>query len=151
MQTTVSHGVGKLETPIFGMRLNNFKTAGHPFNGIEQGFKIQIRRWCAAHTKNQFRLQSRLTHATDVNRPLPIFISIGQGGVPDSAPDRFEHLIALPNTAVGKANFVTTRQFTALLAQSAHLQSHLVSSRNISRNALSEVLRPQLAGVNVLQ
>ena len=55
MQCAVGDGVGHFEAPISGVRLHDFKAAGHPLDSLKQALRIQLCGWCAAHAKHQLR------------------------------------------------------------------------------------------------
>ena len=62
----------------------------------------------------------------DVDPALALRIGVGEGGVPHRAPNGLEHLVALPNAAVGETDFEAAWLFAALHTQLPYLQSGLV-------------------------
>jgi len=85
----------------------------------------------------------------DIQSALALRISHGQSGVPNRAPNGLEHLIALPDTAIGKANFETARLLTPSLSQLPYLQSSLICHSNISRYASQCFIRPKLTFIKM--
>ena len=155
MQAAVGHGVGGGEFPVQAVRLHDFKTRCQPINGFKQLLHAGIGRWRGLHAEDDFRLQPRLAGVGQVNAALGMSglrrLAKAQARVPDRAPHRTKHLVALPQGAVGEADFVALGRFTTLHAQAAHGQSLLVSRGRVGAAHHAGRLVPQTGLVVVLQ